>query len=113
MHVTQPTVSRVLSAFVNSIVSKAPQYIILYMSRNETEISRTVSDFQQISGMPVVLDAIDGSHIPMIAPSIDEYAYVNRKQYHSINMQAICDSNLIFQDVVARWPGSHHDFFIL
>ena len=28
-------------------------------------------------------------------------------------MQAICDSNLIFQDVVARWPGSHHDSFIL
>ena len=28
-------------------------------------------------------------------------------------MQAICDSNLIFQDVVARWPRSHHDFFIL
>ena len=28
-------------------------------------------------------------------------------------MQAICDGNLIFQDVVARWPGSHHDSFIL
>ena len=28
-------------------------------------------------------------------------------------MQAICDANLIFQDVVARWPGSHHDSFIL
>ena len=57
--------------------------------------------------------AIDGSHIPMIAPSIDKYAYVIRKQHHSINMQAICDSNLIFQNVVATWSGSHHDSFIL
>ena len=61
----------------------------------------------------MVVGAIDGSHIPMIAPSIDEYAYVIRKQYHSINMQAICDSNLIFQDVAATWPESHHDFCIL
>ena len=28
-------------------------------------------------------------------------------------MQAICDANLVFRDVVARWPGSHHDSFIL
>ena len=72
MHVTQPTVSRVLSAFVNSIVSKASQYI--YMPRNETEVSRAVSDFHQISVVPMVLGAIDEPHIPMIAPSIDEYA---------------------------------------
>ena len=57
----------------------------------------------------MVVGAIDGSHLPMIAPFIDEYAYVSRKQYHSINMRAICDSNLIFQDVAGRWPGSHHD----
>ena len=111
MHVIQPTVSRVLSAFVNFVVSKASQYI--NMPRNETEISRTVGDFQQISGVPMVLGAIDGLHIPMIAPSIDVYAHINRKQYHSINMLAICDSNLVFQDVVARWPGLRHDSFIL
>ena len=60
----------------------------------------------------MVVGAIDGSHISMIAPSIDHNAYVNRKQYHSINMQAICDSNLIFQDVKARWPESHYDSFV-
>ena len=72
MHVTQPTVRRVLSAFVNSNVSKTSQHI--YMPKNETDISRTVTDFQQILGMPMVVGAIDGSHIPMIAPPIDEYA---------------------------------------
>ena len=111
MHVFQPTVSRVLSDFVNSIVSKASQFI--YVPRSKSEILGVISDFQAISGLPKVIGAVDGSHIPMIAPFVDEYAYVNRKQFHSINMQAIYDANLIFQDVVAKWPGSHHNSFIL
>ena len=111
MHVSQPTVSSVFSSFVNSIVSKASQFI--HMPMNEMETAKNISDFQQIAGMPKVFGAVVGSHIPMIAPAYDEYVYVNRKQFHSINMQAICDADLVFRDVVARWPGSHHDSFIL
>ena len=111
MHVYQPTVSRVASDFVNSIVSKASQFI--YMPRSASEISGAISGFQTISGLSKVIGAVDGSHIPMIAPSVEEYAYVYRQQFHSINVQASCNAILIFQDVVARWPGSHHDSFIL
>lgn len=28
---------------------------------------------------------------------------------HTINIQAVCDGDRIFSDVVARWPGSTHD----
>ena len=28
-------------------------------------------------------------------------------------MQAVCDADMIYLDVVARWPGSHHDSFIM
>ena len=38
MHVSLPTVSRVFSSFVNSIVSKASQFI--HMPRNEMEIAK-------------------------------------------------------------------------
>ena len=27
-------------------------------------------------------------------------------------MQAVCDSEMLFTDVVARWPGSTHDSYI-
>lgn len=33
----------------------------------------------------------------------------NRKGYFSLNVQAICDADLRFMNVVARWPGSAHD----
>ena len=74
---------------------------------------RVFEDFEQVSYMSTVIGAIDGSHIHIIAPSEDEYAYVNRKRKHSIKIQAICNANLIFRDEVAKWPGSHHGSFIL
>ena len=92
------------------MVKKASHYI--YMPKKE-EILRVFEDFEQVSYLPRVIGAIDGSHIRIIAPSEDEYACVNRKSYHSINIQAVCNANLIFRDVVAKWPGSHHDSFIL
>ena len=35
------------------------------------------------------------------------------ENFRSINVQGVCDLNIIFEDVVARWPGSHRDSFIL
>ena len=31
----------------------------------------------------------------------------------SLNVRGVCDANTEFIDVVAKWPGSHHDSFIL
>ncbi|XP_052768080.1 putative nuclease HARBI1 [Mya arenaria] len=52
---------------------------------------------------------IDDTHIRIRAPSEDEYMYVNRKQFHSINVQVVVDGEDKIIDIVARWPGSVHD----
>ena len=36
------------------------------------------------------------SHIPLVAPHQDKFVYVTRKGFHSLNIQAVCDSNLVF-----------------
>ncbi|XP_052701843.1 putative nuclease HARBI1 [Crassostrea angulata] len=68
--------------------------------------------FYGISGFPAVIGAVDGTHVRIIAPSEHESVYVNRKGFHSINTQAICDHEGRFTNIVAKWPGSNHDSFI-
>ena len=57
--------------------------------------------------------AIDGIHIPILAPNESHADYVNRKGYHSIIMQAVVDHNHPYRDVVIGWPGSVHDARVL
>lgn len=39
--------------------------------------------------------------------------FVNRKHFHSVNVQIICDAKMVLINVVAKWPVSTHDSFIL
>ena len=36
-------------------------------------------------------------------------AFVNRKQFYSIKVPAVCDSDAFITNIVARWPGTTHD----
>jgi len=65
--------------------------------------------FANVRGMRNVLGAIDGSHIPIKAPEHEPAVYINRKGFHSVVLQAVVDSQLMFMDCYAGWPGSVHD----
>ena len=69
--------------------------------------------FRLRCGLPGIVGAMDGSHIPIKPPDADEQSYFNRKKSHSIVLQAVCDSNEVFTDVYAGWPGSVHDSRVL
>lgn len=60
-----------------------------------------------------VVGTIDGHHVRIMAPREHEVEYVNRKNYHSINVQIVCDASHRILHLVASWPGATHDARIL
>jgi hypothetical protein len=52
---------------------------------------------------------IDGTHIPIIAPSENSSDFYNRKGYYSIIMQAVVAHSYKFIDINVDWHGKVHD----
>lgn len=63
--------------------------------------------------VPQCVGAIDGSHIPIIAPEDRPQDYVNGKGWHSVVLQAVVDGKGLFWDVCVGYPGSVHDARVL
>ncbi|XP_042629302.1 protein ANTAGONIST OF LIKE HETEROCHROMATIN PROTEIN 1-like [Cyprinus carpio] len=64
-------------------------------------------------GLPQCIGAIDGSHIPIIAPQDYHCDYFNRKGWHSIILQGVVDGKGLFWNVFTGLPGSLHDARVL
>ena len=62
-----------------------------------------IAHFQGVAGL------VYGTHIRIQRPPVIEADYINRHFYHSIDVQAICQPDGTFNDVLARFPGSVHD----
>ena len=73
------------------------------------DFKRIINGFQRKWNFPQCLGAIDGTHIPIKAPLVHHADYYNRKCFHSVILQGVCDSQCCFTDVFAGWPGRAHD----
>lgn len=78
-------------------------------STTENDVNMTKQRFLHQYNFPDIIGAIDCTHVAIVAPNENREAYLNRKGYYSINVQAICDSNMKFMNVNSRYPGSTHD----
>lgn len=65
-------------------------YFFFLISRTQTAIKEEFFDYCGLGG---IIGAIDCTHVAVIAPSNDGYHneknYVNRKGWHSINVQLV------------------------
>jgi hypothetical protein len=106
----QASDSKIIEGCTNLVLQSAADNI--NFPNNPAEINRSKLDFHGLcrtKGFPRILGIVDGTHIGIISPPVDEDRYVNRKNYHSINCQVVVDSEYKFTDIVAKWPGSTHD----
>ena len=96
-------VNQVCRALKNNLTSQ----VIVWPTQEQAQV--IMDGFQNHRGLPGVRGAIDGSHIPIRAPQECPENYINRKNFHSVNLTAICDHEMCFLDCYAGWPGSVHD----
>lgn len=74
---------------------------------------RLIADtLEEMYGFPGVIGCIDLTHIKMNQPFQYAQDFVTRKQVFAINLQAVCDYNLLFTDVFAGFPGGSHDAYV-
>lgn len=109
----QSTISRIIQRVTTALVKPDIVRRFIAFPMNAETIRKHQADFFGIAGFPGVVGAIDGTHVRIIAPSEHEVEYVNRKNYHSINVQIVCDASHRILDLVASWPGATHDARIL
>ncbi|XP_071500727.1 putative nuclease HARBI1 [Diadema antillarum] len=111
--ITRSTASRVIHRVSNTLATLKDE--VIKFPRTMEEVREAQVAFFEISGFPQVVGVVDGTHVRLNGAPLGEreYAYVNRKHFHSINVQIVCAANYKIIDLVARWPGSSHDSRIL
>ncbi|XP_066589309.1 uncharacterized protein [Prorops nasuta] len=77
---------------------------------NISQINNITLEFENRShGIPGIIGAIDGCHIPIMQPHDNAVDYYNRKGFHSVILQGVCDHQRRFIDVHIGVPGRVHD----
>ena len=70
--------------------------------------------FRNFTGLPNICGTIDGTHIPFARRSRSDLTsmvsdFFNRKKFHSVVLQKVCDMDRIFWNVCAGQPDGVHD----
>lgn len=119
---TYPVVSKAFDiprSTIHDIVHRICTAIVAILRRVVTypqDLEVVGAGFAALAGSPafnVAVGAIDGCHIRIKPPAADGACYFNRKLFHSVQMQAICDDKGRFIDVFVGYTGSVHDARVL
>nr|XP_033493243.1 putative nuclease HARBI1 isoform X1 [Epinephelus lanceolatus] len=106
---------------VHDIVHRVSKAVMGILGRtirfpNPDQLENISAGFSRLAGCPAlstVVGAIDGCHVRIKPPTVDEQDYLNRKLFHSIQLQAICDHEGKFLDILVSFPGLVHDVRVL
>ncbi|KAM6945705.1 putative nuclease HARBI1 [Aplochiton taeniatus] len=109
--ISQASMSRCVANVTKALVLKAPEFIKL--DRDAAGREQASQDFFRVAGMPKVLGVLDCVHVAIKAPSSEDASYVNRKGFHSVSCQLVCDARGLLLSAETDWPGGVTDSHIL
>lgn len=82
--VGKATAWRSVQRVVNALYAKVGMFIH-WPTRQEAE--QNMEKIEQLYGFPGVIGAVDGTHVKISAPKDNSESYINRKGFHSIQLQ--------------------------
>lgn len=104
---SQPSVSTCVKTVTSAICQLAGDYIKFPSPAEEQDV---MPQFAEVAAMPRVIGCVDGVHIPVISPGGDNAElYRCRKGFFSLNVMGVCNSSMLFTNLVVNWQGSAHD----
>ena len=67
-----------------------------------------IETFHDLSNLPIIVGAIDGSHLRIKAPKKSAINYFSRYQQHDFITQAVVNGQKLFLDFACGFPGTEH-----
>ncbi|VEN51239.1 unnamed protein product, partial [Callosobruchus maculatus] len=115
--ISQSSVSRCIHKIIEVFNKQEVMDAFIKFPHTIPELNNIRRQFFLKHNIPGIIGCIDCTHVALFPPKINdpnfpEYLYINRKGYHSINVQLVCDDKLEIMNVCARYPGSNHDSYI-
>jgi hypothetical protein len=72
-------------------------------------MKKYAEEFENLQQISYVVGAVDGSHIPIVAPRLHAADYYNRKGFYSVLIQKVVSSKCLFWNFDIGWAGSMYD----
>jgi len=109
---SRATLNRAFHVFLNAMKTEFWGEISMPKDQRREETRRIFETKALRAGavwVPKLEGAVDGTHIHIRAPSKNPIAYINRKDYHSLNVQAVVGADMKFIHLYIGAPGRVHD----
>ena len=109
--VHKSTISRVIYRVSLVLAQELPNYVTFPVDK---EVMKSKIDkFYEIAEFSGIIGCADGTQTVFKLLNLEGYEYVNRKGYHTLNVQLMCNAECKIISCVVKWPSSTHNSRIL